>query len=67
MAIVILGFLGTLTQSMIALRIYARRTLTSMGIDDYLIIAASFFVAFVMISGTVGKFNQLDTAVFDPV
>lgn len=56
MAIVILGFLGTITQGIIGLRVYARKYVSAinLGLDDYLIVAASGFVSFVMISGTIG-------------
>lgn len=56
MAVVILGILGTITQGIIGLRIYARKyvSVINLGVDDYLIVAASTFVAFVMISGTAG-------------
>jgi hypothetical protein len=51
-----LGIMGTLTQGTIILRICSRRKMASqLGIDDYLIIAAGGFIAFVQISGAVSK------------
>ena len=57
-ATIILAVLGFMTQGAIALRIYARKTLASalgVGIDDYLIVAASLIIAYVQIAGTIGK------------
>lgn len=55
---VILALLGTVTQMTIGLRLYTRRKLASalgIGVDDYLILAASVVIGYVMISGTVRK------------
>ena len=56
-----------MTQGAIAMRIYARKTLASalgVGIDDYLIVAASLIIAYVQIAGTVGKPYHILTSSF---
>lgn len=68
MATIVLGIMGTLTQVAISLRLYTRKKLTSalgIGLDDYIMVAASFCIAFVMISGTIGKLQHNPCACMD--